>query len=118
MSQTQELVDYYFEKKKSGMDFSEIRKELKEKGIQEAQIKNVIKQIDVKILEHAQTSGKMKPRDLRLIGYALMLIGGGLTFAVYFKMIVLGKFLFAAYGPVIIGYILVVMARRQQNKQA
>lgn len=118
MSQTQELVDYYFEKKKSGMDFSEIRKELKEKGIQEAQIKNVIKQIDVKTLEHAQTSGKMKPRDLRLIGYALMLIGGGLTFAVYFKMIVLGKFLFAAYGPVIIGYILVVMARRQQNKQA
>ncbi|MDE5421149.1 hypothetical protein L3073_02890 [Ancylomarina sp. DW003] len=118
MNQTKELVDYYFEKKKSGMDFSEIRKELKEKGIQEAQIKNVIKQIDVKTLEHAQTSGKMKPRDLRLIGYALMLIGGGLTFAVYFKMIVLGKFLFAAYGPVIIGYILVVMARRQQNKQA
>lgn len=116
MSQTQELVDYYFEKKKSGMDFSEIRKELKEKGIQEAQIKNVIKQIDAKALEHVQTSGKMKPRDLRLIGYALMLIGGGLTFAVYFKVLDLGQYLFAAYGPVIIGYILVVMARRQQNK--
>ena len=116
MNQTKELVDYYFEKKKSGMDFSEIKKELNEKGIQEVQIKNIIKQIDTKALEHAQTSGKMKPKDLRLIGYVLMLIGGVLTFAVYFKLLVLGKFLFAAYGLVIIGYILVVMARRQQNK--
>ena len=109
-------MDYYLEKKKSGMDFSEIRKELKAKEVDEAQIKKIIKEIDAKALEYAQTSGKMKPKDLRLIGYALMLIGGGLTFAVYFKILVLGKFLFAAYGPVIIGYILVVMARRQQNK--
>lgn len=116
MSQIKELVDYYFEKKKSGMDFSEIKKELKAKDLDEAQIKNIITEIDARVLENVQTSGKMKPKDLRLIGYALMLIGGGLTFAVYFKMIVLGKFLFAAYGPVIIGYILVVMARRQQNK--
>ena len=118
MDHNKELVDYYFDKKKSGMDFSEIRKELKAKDLDEAQIKNIIKEIDIKALEHAKTAGKMKPKDLRLIGYALMLIGGGLTFAVYFKMLDLGKYLFVAYGPVIIGYILVVMARRQQNKQA
>ncbi|MFT5749896.1 MAG: hypothetical protein ACI93S_001169 [Ancylomarina sp.] len=118
MSQINELVDYYFEKKKSGMDFSEIRKELKTKDLNDNEIKNIIKAVDAKALEHAQTSGKMKPKDLRLIGYALMLIGGALTFAVYFKILVMGKFLFAAYGPVIIGYILVVMARRQQKKQA
>ncbi len=117
MNQTKELVDYYFEKKKSGMDFSEIRKELKSKDLDDVQIRKIINEIDVKAIEHAHTSGKMKPKDLRLIGYVLMLIGGGLTFAVYFKMLVLGKFLFAAYGPVIIGYILVVMARRQQKKQ-
>ncbi|WP_372645466.1 hypothetical protein [Ancylomarina sp.] len=116
MSQINELVDYYLEKKKSGMDFSEIRKELKTKDLTDKEIKKIIIEIDAKALEYAQTSGKMKPKDLRLIGYALMLIGGGLTFAVYFKLLVLGKFLFAAYGPVIIGYILVVMARRQQNK--
>jgi len=118
MDQNKELVDYYFEKKKSGMDFSEIRKELKAKDIKEAQIKSIIREIDEKTLEHAKNAGKFKPRDLRLIGYALMLIGGGLTFAVYFKMLDLGKYLFVAYGPVIIGYILVVMARRQQKKQA
>ncbi len=118
MNQTKELVDYYFEKKKSGMDFSEIRKELKAKDLNDIEIKSIVREIDAKALVHAHTSGKMKPKDLRLIGYALMLIGGGLTFAVYFKMLVLGKFLFAAYAPVIIGYILVVMARRQQNKQA
>jgi len=116
MNQIKELVDYYFEKKKSGMDFSTIRKELKAKDLDDAQIKKIINEIDAKALEYAQTSGKMKPKDLRLIGYALMLIGGALTFAVYFKMLVLGKYLFVAYGPVIIGYILVVMARRQQNK--
>ncbi len=117
MNQTNELVDYYFEKKKSGMDFSEIRKELKAKDLDDNQIKRIIIEVDAKSLEYAQTSGKMKPKDMRLIGYALMLIGGALTFAVYFKMLVMGKFVFAAYGPVIIGYILVVMARRQQNKQ-
>ncbi|MRT94405.1 hypothetical protein [Ancylomarina sp. 16SWW S1-10-2] len=118
MSQTNELVDYYFKKKKSGMDFSEIRKELKGKGIGDNEVKEIIKAVDAKALVYAQTSGKMKPKDLRLIGYALMLVGGILTFAVYFKMLVMGKYVFAAYGPVIIGYILVVMARRQQNKQA
>ena len=118
MSQTNELVDYYFEKKKSGMDFSEIRKELKAKDLNDHEIKKIIQAVDAKALVYAQTSGKMKPKDLRLIGYALMLIGGTLTFAVYFKMLVMGKYLFAAYAPVIIGYILVVMARRQQNKQA
>ena len=118
MSQINELIDYYFEKKKSGMDFSEIRKELKTKDLSDHEIKKIIKAVDAKALIYAQTSGKMKPKNLRLIGYALMLIGGVLTFAVYFKMLVLGKYLFAAYAPVIIGYILVVMARRQQNKQA
>jgi len=117
MSQIQEFIDYYFEKKKSGMDFSEMRKELKSKDLNDNDIKKIIKGVDDKVLEYAQTAGKMKPKDLRLIGYALMLIGGALTFAVYFKVLVMGKFLFAAYGPVIIGYILVVMARRQQNKQ-
>jgi len=117
MSQTQEFIDYYFEKKKSGMDFSEIRKELKAKDLNINDINKIIREIDAKALAHAQTAGKMKPKDLRLIGYALMLIGGALTFAVYFKVLVMGKFLFAAYGPVIIGYILVVMARRQQNKR-
>jgi hypothetical protein len=116
MSQINELVDYYFEKKKSGMDFSEIRKELKTKDLTDHEIKRIIKEVDAKALEHAQTSGKMKPKDLRMIGDAFMLIGGVLTFAVYFKMLVMSKFLFAA--PVIIGYILVVMARRQQKKQA
>ena len=116
MSQINEWVDYYFEKKKGGMDFSEIRKELKDKGLNDIEIKRIISEIDAKILVYAQTSGKMKPRDLRLIGYALMLIGGGLTLSVYFKILVLGKFVFAASGSVIIGYILVVMARRQQNK--
>jgi len=115
-NQIKQWVDFYFEKKKLGMDFSKIKKELKAKDLDEAQIKEIIREIDKKALEYAHTAGKMKPQDLRLIGYALMLIGGGLTFAVYFKMLVLGKFLFAAYGPVIIGYILVVMARRQQNK--
>jgi len=118
MDQNKELVDYYFEKKKSGMDFSEIRKELKTKDIKDDQIKAIIEEIDEKVLEYAKSSGKLKPRDLRLIGYALMLIGGSLTFAVYFKMLDLGNYLFVAYGPVIIGYILVVMARRQQKKQA
>ena len=118
MSQTNELVDYYFEKKKSGMDFSEIRKELKAKDLNDHEIKKIIKAVDSKTLVYAQTSGKMKPQNIRLIGYALMLIGGVLTFAVYFKMLALGKYVFAAYGPVIIGYILVVIARRQQNKQA
>ncbi len=115
MSQIDELVDYYFEKKRAGMDFSEIRRELQNKGLDDVLIKRVINEVDTKALEYAHTSGKIKSKDLRIVGYALMLIGGGLTSAVYFKILILGKFIFIAYAFVILGYILVVIARRQQN---
>lgn len=112
-----ELVEHYYEKKSEGMDFSQIRKELTAQKVGEAEIKEIVREIDQKILkEGLKKKSKLKPRDLRIIGWILMITGGTLTFGLYFKLFDLKNFHFLAYGPVIAGYLLIVAARRSQKK--
>jgi len=112
-----ELVEFYHGKKIDGMDFSQIRKELNDKGIDETTIKNVVREIDNKILAgDVKKAGKLKARELRLIGWTLMIIGGVATLGTYFQWFDVKGYHIVAYGPVIAGYLLIVAARKAQRK--
>ncbi|MCY1633702.1 hypothetical protein [Marinifilum sp. D737] len=112
-----DLVDFYHAKKIEGMDFSQIRKEMKGKGIDENTIKSVVREIDNKILAgDVKKPGKLDARQLRLIGWALMIVGGVATLGLYLKWFDLKGYHFLAYGPVIAGYLMIVAARRAQKK--
>lgn len=112
-----DLVDFYHAKKIEGMDFSQIRKEMKDKGIDENIIKNVVREIDNKILSgEVKKSGKLKARELRLIGWTLMILGGIATLGTYFQWFDIKGYHIVAYGPVIAGYLMIVAARRAQKK--
>ncbi|WP_421920166.1 hypothetical protein [Marinifilum sp.] len=114
-----DLVDFYHEKKIDGMDFSQIRKEMKEKGIEEDTIKNVVREIDNKILSgEVKKSGKLKARELRLIGWTLMILGGIATLGTHFNWFDVKGYYIIAYGPVIAGYLLIVAARRAQKRNS
>ncbi|MCT4601890.1 MAG: hypothetical protein N4A59_03145, partial [Marinifilum sp.] len=113
------LVDFYHAKKIEGMDFSQIRKEMKDKNIDESTIKSVVREIDNKILSgDVKKAGKLKARELRLIGWALMIIGGTATLGTYLQWFDLKGYHIVAYGPVIVGYLLIVAARRAQKRNS
>jgi hypothetical protein len=116
-----ELVDLYHQKKIEGMDFSQIRKELAEKNIETELIKDIVRAIDNRMLSgevKTKKKGMFKPRDLRLIGWVLMIIGGVITLGTYFKWFDMNGYYFLSYGPVIAGYLLIVAARRAQRKNS
>ncbi|PKQ61721.1 hypothetical protein BZG02_14955 [Labilibaculum filiforme] len=112
-----ELVDLYYQKKIEGMDFSQIRKELADKNVDEDLIKDVVRAIDDRMLRgEVKKTGKSKAREFRLMGWTLMIIGGIITLGTYFKWFDMHGYYFVSYGPVIAGYLLIVAARRAQRK--
>jgi hypothetical protein len=113
------LVDYYHTQKINGKDFSLIRKEMKDKGIDENTIKSVVREIDNKILSgEVKKPGKLKAREMRLIGWVLMIIGGVATLGSYFHWFDIKGYHILAYGPVIAGYLMIVAARRAQKRNS
>ena len=112
-----ELVDFYHQKKKEGMDFSQIRKELGAKNLEEKKIKEIIREIDRRILEgDVKKVGKLKARELRIIGWTLMIIGGVITLGTYFQWFDVKGYYIVTYGPVIAGYLMLIAARRAKRK--
>lgn len=112
-----ELVDFYYKKKKEGMDFSQIRKELQSKNVEEPIIKEIMNEIDTRILKGESFKfGKLKARELRLIGWTLMIIGGGITLGTYLHWFDVKGFYIVTYGPVIAGYLMLIAARKATRK--
>jgi len=111
------LVDSYHQKKIEGMDFSQIRKELADKNVEEEMIKNIVREIDSRILNgDIKKVGKLKAREMRLIGWTLMIIGGLITLGAYFQWVDVKGYYIVSYGPVIAGYLLIIAARKAQRK--
>ncbi len=111
------LVDFYHQKKIEGVDFSQIRKELADKDIEERMIKNIVREIDNRILNgDVKKVSKLKAREMRLIGWTLMIIGGLITLGTYFQWIDVKGYYIASYGPVIAGYLSIIAARRAERK--
>ncbi len=116
-----ELVDLYHQKKIEGMDFSQIRKELAEKNIEKDMIKDIVRAIDDRMLSgevKTKKKGMFKTRELRLIGWTLMIIGGVVTLGTYLHWFDMKGYYFVSYGPVIAGYLIIIAARKAQRKNS
>ncbi len=112
------IIDFYYAQRKAGTDYSAIRKSLQEKeGLNDMEIRMVIDEIDHRIVvEDRKAAEYRKIKTYRLIGWVLMFLGGLLTMAIYLKWINVKGYLFVSYLPVIIGYLLIVFARKAQRK--
>ncbi|MDQ3190079.1 MAG: hypothetical protein M3Q58_00640 [Bacteroidota bacterium] len=96
-----ELIEYFLIEKRNGMDFSEIRKTLESKELEENKIKIIIRSIDNLILKEEKTvSQNKKAKELIYIGLAVTLAGLFVTVGTYTGIINMGNSFLLAYGPV------------------
>lgn len=99
-----ELVDYFLNEKRKGMGFSEIRKILESKNIEDEKIKVIIRTIDSQIIrEETIKSQNQKARELIYIGAVVTLTGLIITAGTYLGLINTGNSFLLAYGPILAG---------------
>lgn len=112
------IIDVYHVKKKTGSDYAVIRKALKEnENLNENEIKAVVAEIDRRITEDDRIAVEYrKIKIYRIVGWLLMLLGGLLTIAIYFRWVNAKGYMAVSYLPVVAGYLFIVAARRMQRK--
>lgn len=99
-----ELYDYLLQQKRNGMSFSEIRRLLKEKQLDEETIAVIIRNIDKQVLrDEGLKHQRQKAREL--IGIGLFIVAAGLvvTVGTYTGFIKMGHSFMLAHGPVLGG---------------
>ena len=112
-----ETINFYFEKKKSGMDFTAIRKELEQKNYSEDAIKAIIREIDTLILNHETGRSKIKViNELRIIGYLLVIGGLAVTLGTYFGLFRIKDYYIFAYGPIVSGAVMILRSRKRVDR--
>lgn len=115
------VIEEYTLKKKKGMEFSKIRKELLEKNIDEDDVSYIIRCIDDNILnEELAGSGRRRMNEMKLIGFFLLTGGLCITLLTYTGIIDLKGHFILMYGPVIGGFLLIRASGnvKKQNKPA
>ena len=111
-----ELSDYYFDKKVEGMDFSEIRKELKVKGLDDADIKIVVRDIDNKLLSGIRKKQDRSSTNASMVLGICLVVGGVIvTIGTYTGWINMGDYFILAYGPILGGLSMIAVSKRNRS---
>lgn len=107
------LVKEYYLKKKSGLGFREIRRELEIKNYSPEDINHIIKCIDdFLIYEEIYKLKKIRSNEIKYIGYTLTFIGVTITLLTLFGIIYLKDSYIFAYGPMVGGILMVLAAKK------
>lgn len=99
------------------MEFSQLRKSLEAKDIEQKEINIVINQIDKQLIRTSQMRASNKTGENLFYG-GLILAGAGivLTIGTYTRVIDLGKYYIIAYGPICGGLITAMTGKSKMNK--
>jgi len=111
------IIDEYVEKRKNGLDFSEIRKELKNLNLTSEEIRIIVREIDNQVInDELYKSKNTLVNEMKYIGLFLMLGGGFVTVASYFGLIDTNGYYVISYGPIIGGYLIYLKSKRGVKK--
>ncbi len=101
------VIQHLISEKKKGRSSSELKQELRKKGLTAEEISKLIKEADGQFLEYL-TESRSKPKEFkihpRIKGYALIILGLGVTFLTYSGIIDLGNYFILFYGPILAGF--------------
>jgi len=112
-----QYVNTCLEAKRQGMDYTEIRKNLSQEGLDEFIIKQIIKETDDRFLkEIGQKSKSQKGRELLIAAWVLLILGGIITLGSYLQWVDTKGMLIISYGPFLAGLILYISGRAMGGK--
>jgi len=110
-------VDTCLEAKEQGLDYTEIRKRLTEGGVEEEDIKRIIREADDRFLASLVKKNKAKKgRGLVIAGWAMLIIGGFITLGAYMQWFDVKGALIVIYGPILSGAGLYIAGRAMGGK--
>lgn len=110
-------VDTCLEAKEQGLDYTEIRKRLAEGGVEEEDIKKIIREADDRFLASLLKKNKAKKgRGLVIAGWAMLFIGGFITLGSFLQWFDTKGVLILSYGPILAGASLYLAGRAMGGK--
>ncbi|MPM21509.1 hypothetical protein SDC9_67953 [bioreactor metagenome] len=116
--QLQEIILYYFDKKKAGMGFSQIRQELESKGMEKDTVNSVMRAIDTMITEdHKTESRTFRSKELMAVGIFLVIMSIAITLLTYTRIIFIRNYYIVADGPLAMGIGLIMYSVKIKDKQ-
>ena len=100
----QSTIKEYLEKKREGMDYTQIRKELREQQIEDSDIKKIVQEIDDRILaEEFEKSGKSVSEKMQIGGWFFTAAGIIFTLGRYANITFFHENYLLSYGSLIVG---------------
>ena len=111
-------IEKYAQQKLEGRSYSEIRTQLRESGLSDAEVREAIQLIDEKVLQ--SESGRESQKQARRVywaGLALAVVGLLISIAYNAGVFLTGWNRLIVYAPFFIGIVLMFYARRLQRKQ-
>lgn len=109
MDNKKELIDYYYNQKLQGRYFSDIRKELFNKGLSEQEVAAIINEVDQQVLQHEMNKTKLKIKQQMLYLSVVFLVLGLILFSLgYLKIFIVSRFMLISAMLVTIGLIMLI----------
>ncbi len=116
--QFHDIINSYLEKKREGMDYTQIRKELRNKKINDADIKKIIQEIDNIILqEEFEKPSKKTGEKMRFGGWLFTAIGIIFILGQYTKIPFFYENYLLSYGSLLVGITLLFYGYFKNKKK-
>ncbi|MDX8341598.1 hypothetical protein SLH46_20535 [Draconibacterium sp. IB214405] len=99
-----ELIEHFLDERRNGKDYSAIRNELNNRGLEESVVKNILRDIDRQILLEDQIKvQRTGTNEMIWIGLVLIVIGIVITIGSLVGIFNIGNSIIVNYGPVVAG---------------
>lgn len=116
MNPQSEIIERYFQEKREGKDFSEIRRELKSQRYNDDEIASIVRLIDAKLIPEADSVFHYEERNYaKLIGIGLIAVGVLVTLYTFAIADKTGGKYVLFYGPVLSGIGLIFTKKRKRS---
>ena len=110
------LEEHYLEQKRKGMDNSEIRTELRYKGLSSEELTKLVLAIDNRFLDGKKRRGKPDNRNYRsIVGLLLIILGSVVTIGTYTGFVPINNTFIFAYGPILGGLAMIAASKRRRT---
>ncbi len=111
------IKEEFLQKKRDGVDYTQIRKELRDKGVDDNDIKKIVQEIDdIIIKEELSKTTESTTKKMQIGGWLFTITGVVFTLGRYTDMAFFHKNYILSYGGLLIGFTLLFYGYFKKKK--